>query len=58
MAFPLAARTRQMNTVNEMGSARRTIPATHKRADIIKVARTLKGIPMCEEYEKMISGML
>ncbi|KAF7509868.1 hypothetical protein GJ744_007379 [Endocarpon pusillum] len=38
--------------------ARSTLPATQKRPDIIKLAKTLKGVPMCEEYEKMISGML
>lgn len=29
-----------------------------KNDEIIAQARTLKGTPWCEEYEKMISGML
>lgn len=29
-----------------------------KDAQIIEIARGLKGTPWCEEYEKMISGML
>lgn len=37
---------------------RYTIAATKKRPEIINIAKTLKNIPMCEEYEKMVSGML
>ncbi|KAI0597416.1 trimeric LpxA-like protein [Biscogniauxia sp. FL1348] len=29
-----------------------------KDEDLIALAKTLKGIPYCDEYEKMISGML
>ncbi|KAL1953860.1 hypothetical protein VTO42DRAFT_2084 [Malbranchea cinnamomea] len=32
--------------------------ATEKRPEIIEIARGLKDVPMCEEYEKMISGMM
>lgn len=32
--------------------------STEKRADLIAVARELSGVPMCDDYEKMISGML
>lgn len=32
--------------------------ATEKREDIISIARDLNGVPMCDDYEKMISGML
>ncbi|CEL06631.1 Putative Nodulation protein L [Aspergillus calidoustus] len=32
--------------------------ATAKRPEIIEIARGLKNIPMCEDYEKMISGMM
>ncbi|KAJ5584664.1 maltose/galactoside acetyltransferase [Penicillium hispanicum] len=32
--------------------------ATEKRPDLIEVARGLSGVPMCDDYEKMISGML
>ncbi|OJJ78973.1 sugar O-acetyltransferase [Aspergillus glaucus CBS 516.65] len=31
---------------------------TEKRPEIIELARGLTGIPWCEEYEKMISGMM
>jgi hypothetical protein len=29
-----------------------------KDPEILELARTLRGAPWCEEYEKMISGML
>lgn len=29
-----------------------------KRPDLIAIARDLRGVPMCDDYEKMISGML
>lgn len=32
--------------------------STEKRADLIALARYLNGVPMCDDYEKMISGML
>ena len=32
--------------------------ATAKRPEIIELARGLNGIPWCEEYELMISGMM
>ena len=32
--------------------------ATAKRPEIIELARSLNAIPWCEEYEKMISGMM
>lgn len=32
--------------------------ATEKRPDLITLARELNGVPMCDDYEKMISGML
>lgn len=31
---------------------------TQKDNEIIEIARGLTGTPWCEEYEKMISGML
>lgn len=31
---------------------------TEKRPEIIELARGLTKIPWCEEYEKMISGMM
>lgn len=37
----------QMSTVKEQ-----------KDPEILELARTLRGAPWCEEYEKMISGML
>jgi acetyltransferase-like isoleucine patch superfamily enzyme len=32
--------------------------ASEKRPEIIALARELKDVPMCEEYEHMISGMM
>lgn len=32
--------------------------ATEKRPDLIALASELNGVPMCDDYEKMISGML
>lgn len=32
--------------------------ATEKRPELIEIARGLKDVPMSEEYEKMISGMM
>ncbi|KAJ5349476.1 hypothetical protein N7541_007203 [Penicillium brevicompactum] len=32
--------------------------ATAKRPEIIELARGLRGVPMCEDYERMISGMM
>ncbi|KAL3455309.1 maltose acetyltransferase-domain-containing protein [Aspergillus heterothallicus] len=32
--------------------------ATAKRPEIIEIARGLNHIPMCDDYEKMISGMM
>ncbi|KAJ5091103.1 hypothetical protein NUU61_005973 [Penicillium alfredii] len=32
--------------------------ATEKRPEIIELARGLKDVPMCEDYERMISGMM
>lgn len=32
--------------------------STEKRSDLIALARELNGVPMCDDYEKMISGML
>lgn len=32
--------------------------STEKREDMISIARDLSGVPMCDDYEKMISGML
>ena len=32
--------------------------AQEKRPDLIAIARELPRVPMCEDYEKMISGML
>lgn len=34
------------------------VAAKEKRPEIISIAKTLRGIPDCEEYEKMVSGML
>ncbi|KAF5518298.1 hypothetical protein CGCA056_v011393 [Colletotrichum aenigma] len=31
---------------------------TTKNSEIIQLAKQLKGTPWCEEYERMISGML
>lgn len=38
---------------NTMSSA-----ATEKNNETIELARTLAHVPLCEEYERMISGML
>lgn len=38
---------------NKMSSA-----ATAKNDETIELARTLAHVPLCEEYERMISGML
>lgn len=35
-----------------------TMAKTQKDNEIIEIARGLTGTPWCEEYEKMISGML
>lgn len=32
--------------------------ATDKRPEIIELARGLARVPMCEDYERMISGMM
>ncbi|KAL4919084.1 maltose acetyltransferase-domain-containing protein [Aspergillus aurantiobrunneus] len=32
--------------------------ATEKRPEIIEIARGLNHVPMCEDYERMVSGML
>ncbi|CAI7641189.1 unnamed protein product [Penicillium bialowiezense] len=32
--------------------------ATTKRPEIIELSRDLRGIPQCEDYERMISGMM
>lgn len=32
--------------------------ATEKRPEIIELARGLNDVPMCEDYERMISGMM
>lgn len=32
--------------------------ATEKRPEIIDLARGLAGVPLCEDYERMISGMM
>lgn len=37
---------------------RYNVAAKEKDPEIIKLAKGLKDIPLCEEYEKMISGML
>lgn len=29
-----------------------------KRPEIIELSRGLRGIPQCEDYERMISGMM
>ena len=31
---------------------------SEKRPELIEIAQGLSGVPMCEDYEKMISGML
>lgn len=35
-----------------------SVAATEKRPEIIEIARGLNHVPMCEDYERMISGML
>ncbi|KAH8422335.1 sugar O-acetyltransferase [Aspergillus melleus] len=35
-----------------------SVAATAKRPEIIEIARGLDHVPMCEEFEKMISGMM
>lgn len=32
--------------------------ATAKRPEILELSRDLRGIPQCEDYERMISGMM
>jgi len=32
--------------------------ATEKRPEIIALSRGLTGVPVCEDYERMISGMM
>jgi hypothetical protein len=32
--------------------------AIEKRPEIIELARGLAGVPMCDDYERMISGMM
>lgn len=32
--------------------------ATEKRPEIIELSRGLHGVPQCEDYERMISGMM
>lgn len=32
--------------------------AQYKDFEIIEIGKTLKGTPWCEEFERMISGML
>jgi hypothetical protein len=34
------------------------VAAKQKRPDIIEMAKGLRDTPMCEDYEKMVSGML
>jgi hypothetical protein len=34
------------------------VAASEKQPQIIEIAKGLKDIPMCEDYEKMVSGML
>lgn len=35
-----------------------TMAAIEKRPEIIELSRDLRGVPQCEEYECMISGMM
>ncbi|PYH90981.1 trimeric LpxA-like protein [Aspergillus ellipticus CBS 707.79] len=35
-----------------------SVAATEKRPEIIEIARGLNYVPLCEEYERMVSGML
>lgn len=37
---------------------RDTMAKQSKDTELIELAKTLQGAPWCEEYEKMISGML
>jgi hypothetical protein len=32
--------------------------AIEKRPEIIELARGLAGVPFCEDYERMVSGMM
>jgi hypothetical protein len=32
--------------------------ATEKRPEIIELALKLAGVPFCEDYERMVSGMM
>lgn len=32
--------------------------ATEKRPEIIELAKGLAGVPFCEDYERMVSGMM
>jgi hypothetical protein len=32
--------------------------STEKNHSIIEVAKTLNNVPWCEDYERMVSGML
>lgn len=32
--------------------------ATEKRPEIIELSKGLQGIPVCEDYDRMISGMM
>lgn len=43
-----------------MGSSavRYNVAAKAKRPEIVQTANGLKNIPICEDYEKMVSGML
>ena len=34
------------------------MPKTEKNEELIALAHSLRGVPWCEEYEKMISGMM
>lgn len=36
----------------------RTMAKAQKDPEIIEIARTLENTPWCEEYEKMVSGMM
>ena len=40
------------------GMPKVTAAAEQKNPEITQIAKGLKDVPMCEEYEKMISGML
>lgn len=43
---------------NEHHSENFKMAKNDKDPEIINLAKTLQGIPWCEEYEKMISGMM